>query len=60
MDNNEMTLLLSRLVSRTVEKSENYEEARQTLQELGFSDEQMVLLGFPKIVMSILQEEEKK
>lgn len=60
MSEKEMALLLQGIVSHAVSESkENYEEARKNLQTLGFSDEQMVLFGFPKLVITILQKEEE-
>ena len=38
----------------------DYGDARKALQELGFSDEQMVLFGFPKLVLTVLQEQQKE
>ena len=55
-----MSLLLNWIVSCSVEKAgKNYGDARKALHELGFSDEQMILFGFPKLIMAILQEEGK-
>lgn len=60
MSKEEMALLLNRIVSCSVEKAgKNYGDARKALHELGFSDEQMILFGFPKLIMAILQEEGK-
>lgn len=60
MSEKEMALLLQGIVSHAVSESkENYGEARKSLQELGFSDEQMVLFGFPKLVITILEKEEE-
>lgn len=61
MSEKEMALLLQGIVSHAVSESkENYGEARKTLQELGFSDEQMVLFGFPKLVVTVLQKKEEE
>ena len=60
MSEKEMALLLQGIVSHAVSESkENYEEARKNLQTLGFSDVQMVLFVFPKLVITILQKEEE-
>lgn len=59
MNEKEMALLLQGIVSHAVSKSGgNYGEARKSLQELGFSDKQMVLFGFPKLVVTVLQKKE--
>lgn len=60
MSEKEMALLLQEIVSHAVSKSKgNYGEARKSLHELGFSDEQMVLFGFPKLVVTVLQKKEE-
>ena len=48
------------IVSHVTSMEKDYGDARKTLQELGLSDEQMVLFGFPKLVMTVLQEQQKE
>lgn len=61
MSEKEMALLLQGIVSHAVRESKgNYGEARKNLQAQGFSDEQMVLFGFPKLVVTVLQKKEEE
>ena len=58
MSEKEMALLLQGIVSHAVRESKG--EARKNLQAQGFSDEQMVLFGFPKLVVTVLQKKEEE
>ena len=60
MNQEEMSRLLCGIVSHVTGMEKDYGDARKTLQELGLSDEQMVLFGFPKLVMTVLQEQQKE
>ena len=60
MNQEEMTRLLCGIVSHVTSMEKDYGDARKALQELGFSDEQMVLFGFPKIVLTVLQDQQKE
>jgi hypothetical protein len=60
MNQEEMSRLLCGIVSHVTSMEKDYGDARKTLQELGLSDEQMVLFGFPKLVMTVLQEQQKE
>ena len=60
MNQEEMSRLLCGIVSHVTSSEEDYGKARKALQELGFSDEQMILFGFPKLVMTVLQEQQKE
>ena len=55
-----MTRLLCGIVSHVTSMEKDYGDPRKALQELGFSDEQMVLFGFPKLVLTVLQEQQKE
>ena len=60
MNQEEMTRLLCGIVSHVTSMEKDYGDARKALQELGFADDQMVLFGFPKLVLTVLQEQQKE
>ena len=59
MEKQEMAMLITGIVSRVVDRErKNYGASRKALAELGLTDDQMVMFGFPKVVMSVLQDGE--